>query len=196
MTNHDFKASHNSFNLKKREMIVPGICNFLNYNLWFICQKVSQKSRALWTDKRFMRLRSSRRNIKPFISIPFICSIVWQLGNVQMHQVYEIFILWIKFNLKSRTSCFRQRDVTIGLQVKCSSPFTTNWTFQIQTPQYEFQNTIIIFQEAFTSILRKALCCKREKGDQVDDRFVRSVLEEAEDEEDGDNGDDGDGELF
>ena len=40
------------------------------------------------------------------------------------------------------------------------------------------------------------MCCKREKGDQVDDRFVRSVLEEAEDEEDGDNGDDGDGELF
>ena len=108
MTNHDFKASHNSFNLKKREMIVPGICNFLNYNLWFICQKVSQKSRALWTDKRFMRLRSSRRNIKPFISIHYICSIVWQLGNVQMHQVYEIFILWIKLNLKSRTSCFRQ----------------------------------------------------------------------------------------
>ena len=94
MTNHDFKASHNSFNLKKREMIVPGICNFLNYNLWFICQKVSQKSRALWTDKRFMRLRSSRRNIKPFISIHYICSIVWQLGNVQMHQVYEIFITW------------------------------------------------------------------------------------------------------
>ena len=106
-------------------MIVPGICNFLNYNLWFICQKVSQKSRALWTDKRFMRLRSSRRNIKPFISIHYICSIVWQLGNVQMHQVYEIFILWIKLNLKSRTSCFRQRDVTIGLQVKCSSPFST-----------------------------------------------------------------------
>ena len=75
-------------------MIVPGICNFLNYNLWFICQKVSQKSRALWTDKRFMRLRSSRRNIKPFISIHYICSIVWQLGNVQMHQVYEIFITW------------------------------------------------------------------------------------------------------
>ena len=60
----------------------------------------------------------------------------------------------------------------------------------IQTPQYEFQNTTFVFQEAFTSILRKALCCKKEKGDQVDDRFVRSVLEEAEEEEDGDNGDD------
>jgi len=31
------------------------------------------------------------------------------------------------------------------------------------------------FKEAFTSILRKALCCKKEKGDQVDDRFVRDV---------------------
>ena len=120
-------------------MIVPGICNFLNYNLWFICQKVSQKSRALWTDKRFMRLRSSRRNIKPFISIHYICSIVWQLGNVQMHQVYEIFVLWIKLNLKSRTSCFRQRDVTIGLRVKCSSPFSTNWTFKFKLPNMNFK---------------------------------------------------------
>ena len=75
-------------------------------------------------------------------------------------------------------------------------PFQYQLDFQIQTPQYEFQNTTFVFQEAFTSILRKALCCKREKGDQVDDRFVRSVLEEAEDEEDGDNGDDGDDEFF
>ena len=90
----------------------------------------------------------------------------------------------------SRTPCFRQRNVTIGLHVKCSSPFNTNWTFQIQTPQYEFQNTTFVFQEAFTSILRKALCCKKEKGDQVDDRFVRSVLEKAEDEEDAEDTED------
>ena len=84
----------------------------------------------------------------------------------------------------------RKRNATIGLYVKCSSPFSTNWTFQIQTPQYEFQNTTFVFQEAFTSILRKALCCKKEKGDQVDDRFVRSVLEKAVDEEDAEDAED------
>jgi len=31
------------------------------------------------------------------------------------------------------------------------------------------------FKEAFTSILRKALCCNKEKGERADDRFVRDV---------------------
>jgi len=31
------------------------------------------------------------------------------------------------------------------------------------------------FKEAFTSILRKALCCKKEKGERAEDRFVRDV---------------------
>ena len=34
------------------------------------------------------------------------------------------------------------------------------------------------------------MCCKKEKGDQVDDRFVRSVLEKAVDEEDAEDTED------
>ena len=43
------------------------------------------------------------------------------------------------------------------------------------TEEAKFNVQCLMFnvQEAFTSILRKALCCKGEKGDQADDRFVR-----------------------
>ena len=40
------------------------------------------------------------------------------------------------------------------------------------------------------------MCCKKEKGDQVEDRFVRSVLEEAKDEEDVEDAGDGNDEFL